>query len=615
MKASYNPNPRNAPDSSVGEPQQVVYTDTLSPQFQSVEEQDEFLALWMHRYDHLWAEHPDPSERPDWKTESRYPLSDRLIQQGAHLYGVRFGKLTRYLVLDIDRNSAYHPCHDPFAIRQMLAALEVIGLVAYVAVTSSYSSGLHLYLPFAQEQKPWAIALVVSTLLEQAGFKLKPGQLESFPNPRPYTSGTPSLYNGHRLPLQAGSYLLNQHWEQVYTDQAAFVQQWQWAEQRNDLHSKTVEHVLKQAKRQRYKVVTVTSQKFLNDLDTEVERGWTEHGQTTKLLGRIAMREYIFGHILRGGAPLTGQALVDAIVEVAMALPGYTEHCRHQHEIHKKAAEWARSIEASPKYYPYDPSKRRKSALQPESQPANNIVSFQQSLALDAARRIQAAITQLNATDNFPTGTTARADAIVAIARCSKQTLNKHKELWHPDHKGSPVLTVAEPVTAILGNPDALPPETLEALPEGSVHDLLLNKFMPYSAAPQGQADRLKKVGGSGGFSTGQADSLATNAESSASSGDCNLASSLSQLHSPVPLSSQRPNSPKFASPVLGAATAIAQTVAEKRQRRQEASAARMQQWLESGDPILVKEAQARLHVHADALLVDLPSQDQSGGS
>ncbi|MBW4695853.1 MAG: hypothetical protein KME27_29405 [Lyngbya sp. HA4199-MV5] len=295
-----------------------------SPQFQSVQEGDDtFLALFPHRYDFLWAEHPHPGDRPDWKTETRYPVSDRQLQQGACLYGVRFGPLARYLLLDIDRHSAYHPCNDPFAVQRMLAALEVIGLVAYVAVTSSYSGGIHLYLPFEPEQKPWAIAQGVSTLLEQAGFKLKPGQLEVFPNPRPYTSGTPSLYTGHRLPMQAGSYLLNDHWEPVHSSQTAFVRQWQWAEQRNDLHAKTIKCVLKQAQRRRYKSVTVSAQKFLNDLDTEIEPGWTGTGQTNYLLGRIAMREYIFGHVLRGGEPLTGPALAEAITEVARALPGY----------------------------------------------------------------------------------------------------------------------------------------------------------------------------------------------------------------------------------------------------------------------------------------------------
>lgn len=50
-----------------------------------IQEQDDFLKLFSHRYDCLWARHP----QPDWRTESRYPRSDRLIDQGAHLFGVR----------------------------------------------------------------------------------------------------------------------------------------------------------------------------------------------------------------------------------------------------------------------------------------------------------------------------------------------------------------------------------------------------------------------------------------------------------------------------------------------------------------------------------------------
>ena len=93
--------------------------------FSSVPEGDDpFLALWSHRYDYLWAEHPNPGDRPDWQTESRHPLSDRLLQQGTSLYGVRFGPTTRYCVLDIDKGSAYHPNRDRFAWRRLVAALD-----------------------------------------------------------------------------------------------------------------------------------------------------------------------------------------------------------------------------------------------------------------------------------------------------------------------------------------------------------------------------------------------------------------------------------------------------------------------------------------------------------
>jgi hypothetical protein len=178
----------------------------------------------------------------------------------------------------------------------------------------------------------------------------------------------------------------------------------------------------------------------------------------------------------------------------------YEEWCHHTSEIYKRALDWTRDIEADPDYYPYNPSKRRKAASQLESQPQNNIVSFQQSLALDAEQRIKTAIATLQATDQFPTGATARADAIIAIARCSNQTLHKHKELWHPDHAASGVDTLTEPVTATSGDPAVLPYKTLEPLPEESLHDFVSNKFLANPAAPLEQAEKLQEVGGVGGF-------------------------------------------------------------------------------------------------------------------
>jgi len=57
-----------------------------SPQFQSIQEwEDTFLALFSHRHDYIWAAHPQPTAKPQWQTESRHPLSDRLILQGGYL--------------------------------------------------------------------------------------------------------------------------------------------------------------------------------------------------------------------------------------------------------------------------------------------------------------------------------------------------------------------------------------------------------------------------------------------------------------------------------------------------------------------------------------------------
>jgi hypothetical protein len=114
------------------------------------EENNKFLSLFPHRFDYIYAHHAKPGDTPDRLTESRHPLSDRLIQQGGFLYGVRFAAQTQYALLDLDLHSRYHPNQDPHAIGRILAALEPLGLVTSLHCTSSYSGGLHLYFPFSE---------------------------------------------------------------------------------------------------------------------------------------------------------------------------------------------------------------------------------------------------------------------------------------------------------------------------------------------------------------------------------------------------------------------------------------------------------------------------------
>lgn len=273
----------------------LAKTVTFS-QFQYIQEwDDEFLSLFPHRYDYIWAEHPDPKGKVEWKTESRHPLSDRLIHQGAYLYGVRFGAETQYCLLDIDVGSIYHPKRDPFAVSRILAALEPLGLVSAIACTSSYSGGIHLYFPFEQPQKTWELSLALQAVLENAGLKPALGQLELFPNVRLFvTEGIPNLYAAHRLPMQAGSYVLSDDWELTNSNQITFVQQWRLAQRRNDVSTKTLQQVLKAARRKRYSL-SGKADKFLNDLNADIEAGWSDSGQTNYILGRIAMRSSSLG--------------------------------------------------------------------------------------------------------------------------------------------------------------------------------------------------------------------------------------------------------------------------------------------------------------------------------
>ncbi|SRR5579883_547688 len=401
------------------------------PQFRSVQEWDDtFLTLFPHRYDYLWADYPNPGERPEWKTESRYPLSDRLIRQNACLYGVRFGPTTHYCMLDIDRKSAYHPVQDHLAWRRIKEALEPLGLVELVLCTSSSSKGLHLYFPFQDAQPTWMVALAVSTLLENAGFKLAPGQLEVFPNCKPYSpSGDFSLYQGHRLPMQIGSYLLNTELQPVWGSQSAFVGYWQFAQSRNVIHAPLLERTIKAARRRQYRI-TNKAVKFLNDLNAEIELGWAGEGQTNRLLGRITLRSYIFAHVLYADAPLEGAALVRDIVAVAQSLPGYAEYCGHQHELEQRAREWAQAVEGS-HYFHYG---KRKLIAEVISSPAQgDEPGWNHHQQEQARERIRQAVADLLERESLPAGITERFDALVGYS-ISGATLYKYRDLWHPRH-------------------------------------------------------------------------------------------------------------------------------------------------------------------------------------
>ncbi len=386
-----------------------------------------FFQLWPHRFDFLYAAHPEPDTAPNWYSERRYPLSDRAIAQGEQLYGVRFGKTTAYVMIDVDRGSAYHPARRPDKLWRIRQAMESIGLVECVVCSSSDSEGLHLYFPLDIEQKSWAIGIAVTALMERQGLKVKPGQLEVFPNARPHNrTGLPTLFNGHRLPMQNGSMVLNADLAPlIWSDQETFAQHWQRAKQRNQINEVAIQRLVKT--RRRKFAVTTSAEKFLNDLDASIQEGWTDHGQTNFLLGRIAMRSYIFGHVKSGGPVLEGEALVKDIVDVAQHLPGYEAWCGHQHDITDRAAEWARCIESS-EYYHY--GKQEINTKNSEAAETDRD-RWNTQQRLEARERITKAIKDLLEKGILASGITQRFNQLIGY-RISGSTLYRHRDLWDP---------------------------------------------------------------------------------------------------------------------------------------------------------------------------------------
>ena len=405
-------------------------TLTAANTFQYVKENsDAFLSLFPHRYDFIYAPHPNPKEDPSWRSEDRYPLSDRQLIKGEYLYGVRFEKETEYFLLDIDRTSPYHPAVAPLAFNRIFEVLEPLGLSNSIICTSSDSEGLHVYIPISKAFNSWKLAKAVSMALEAAGFKLKLGQLEIFPNPKAYvTESTPSLFNAHRLPLQMGSYILNDDLQPISSSQTHFARMWKACQRHNQLNTRRIRSWLRKAKQFSYNLSNNAS-KYLSDLNTEIENGWTGQGQTNRLLGRIAMRSFVFNHVVEGGNPLTGKALIEKIVSVAIALPGYKDWCQHQHEIDGRATEWARCVENS-HYFAYGSGKGKYKPLDASNQ-IDNEPDYNQKKSRETREKIKAAFTDLEGKNLLPETVTARFKALLNY-RIGGASLYRYRELWHP---------------------------------------------------------------------------------------------------------------------------------------------------------------------------------------
>lgn len=375
----------------------------------------------------LGVNEPDPQ----WQTVTKHPIRPRVLwrlwQDAAQLVGVRFASQTRYGVIDIDCESLYHPNQDPNALKAVRAALETIGLYRSILVRSSWSEGLHLYLPLPEEVPTFGLASALKQCLEAQGFIVKPGQLEIFPNCKAYAlPGTYTEYNAHRLPLQpaSGSCLLDSDCNPISEDLESFFQQWDIAaagQALEELRSAiATARTNRKTKRHRSSIVGEWQQ----DLLSEIQEGWTAHGQTNHLLKTIAC----YGVVFEG---FTGDALAKYVHQTAINSPGYQQWCRHQHEIILRSQVWARAAEGY--YWSLGSSPKRMGRLHNDE--TNNVVPFNLARSEDAQQRIKAAFKHLEEQKQLPPNATARAKAIAQCGGVSTKTLYRYPELWHPSHQ------------------------------------------------------------------------------------------------------------------------------------------------------------------------------------
>lgn len=267
------------------------------------------------------------------------------------IIGLRFGGLTRLLVLDIDFYSHYHPAINTQEFSRLLGVLESMGLVGVAIVQSSASGGLHLYIPLPEAVPSWIAAKTLTVGLVNARFKIGNGILELFPNCKEFCPGKVINYNGLRLPLQpdSASYLLDSHTlEPESHDLTQFVACLEHHAGRQDFkHFKRMMRVAYEGFRVRKGRVSSRNSSatvWHHELLRRLQTGWTGQGQTNSLICDAVVEKYVFGH-------LDGTELIEAVCTGLESLPGYQEFCRHQHHLPERIKDWLHCVKAL--YYPY----------------------------------------------------------------------------------------------------------------------------------------------------------------------------------------------------------------------------------------------------------------------
>ena len=401
--------------------------------------------------------------KPNWTTNTAYPLSTgeliRLYEDPRELIGVGFGSTTNYLLLDIDYESPVHPRYNIQLFRQLLNALEKIGIVRYIVLQSSWSQGIHIYIPLPKQYPTYQVAAAVQVTLIDAGFGLGNGKIEIFPNCKTYASKEGeeySHYKRHRLPLQpeSGSYLLDNDGlnpqpilDTTAAQLAAFLNQWEMAAQKQDVDlldkklPKLYEKYKQQKNQFKYRPTEQQSKKtrgWETALDKNIEIGWTSTGQTYKLLPKFLAKAVVFLN-------LQGEALYNWIYETIVNAPGYWQYCQHKHEIEKIIKSWIKTNNRTKYYTPYrsepirtqpfpfgDPKLVEKQQRQPNPENQKRAETVIKQLTM-AVRSVLHKFTPELKIGEWEKTIREQMQKLFDRA-CSNNTMTKYKTIWNPKY-------------------------------------------------------------------------------------------------------------------------------------------------------------------------------------
>jgi hypothetical protein len=413
-----------------------------------------YVERFWHPFGAIVAPSTKEGAKPAWRTIDYYLQPSQLWnlhQDKSKLVGLRFDDTTRYATIDLDFFGDYHNIE---SINRIKAALEDIGIVDIIILQSSFSGGYHLILTFASPLPTFALACALEITLRNAGFILRQGHLEIFPNTKPYGEKQITNYKAIRCPMQpgSGSFLLDDDLQPISDSVSIFLDYCDRAASRQDLTKlkRVANKAKKQITRERYrKQESADVAQWRANWEEIIAIGWTGQGQTNTLLQIFVGYGIVF-------LDLDSDKLVEFCLSTAINAPGYSQYCRHQHEIEARVRHWVESTIRNKWYSAYVSYPERLlgtfantfaeaiAGISSIDKPKDNVIPFDRrqqqnwERSQQAQRRIQIVVRAIEWDGGLPAGATERAKVIRAEYKhrfnktISQETLQKHLHLWHP---------------------------------------------------------------------------------------------------------------------------------------------------------------------------------------
>ncbi len=413
-----------------------------------------YVERFWHPFGAIVAPNQAQGVKPAWRTIDYYLQPSQLWnlhQDKSKLVGLRFNDTTRYATIDLDLEGDYHNIE---SINRIKAVLEDIGIVDIIILQSSFSGGYHLILSFASPLPTFPLACALEITLKNAGFILRQGHLEIFPNTKPYSAKQITNYKAIRCPMQpgSGSFLLNDDLQPISDLVSIFLDYCDRAASRQDLAKlkRVANKAKKQISRERYrKQESADVVQWRANWEEIITTGWTGKGQTNTLLQIFVGYGIVF-------LDLESDKLVEFCLTTAINAPGYSQYCRHQHEIEARVQHWVESTIRNKWYSAYISYPERLlgtfantfaeaiAGISSIHKPKDNVIPFDRrkqqnwERSQQAQKRIQIVVRAIEWDRGLPAGATERGKAIRAeYKRCfhktiSQETLQKHLHLWHP---------------------------------------------------------------------------------------------------------------------------------------------------------------------------------------